>query len=535
VRPIAQKPGDAGSPPWIWIVDDSAMEAAIARRALEPGYRVEVFSDGASAIELLATGARPDLLILDWVMPSMSGLEVCRFIRETLDHGTLPILILTALDHTQELVEGLRAGANDFVRKAFDQAELEARVATILRSAALLRTVRDAERREREAREEAEEANRTKDEFLAVVSHELRTPLNAILGWARMLRNPDVPRASHGRALEIIERNAAVQVQLIEDILDVSRIISGKLRLDLAPVDLGHVIRHALEASKPAADAKSITVIAEIDPAAVSVVGDPDRLQQIVWNLMSNAVKFSGRDGRVKVSVTAEDGYRKIVVEDDGRGITADFLPHVFERFRQAEGSTTRRYGGLGLGLSLVSNLVEMHGGTIAAASEGEGKGARFTILLPIHAIEDAGPSSTASPSRVEARAAKQALPGIRVLVVDDDPDARELVGEVLRAEGAVVSLAESVVTALEALEQFRPDVLLSDIAMAGADGYDLIRAIRALPAERGGMTPAAALTAYAREEDRNRAVTTGFQTHLAKPLEPAALLEAVARLAAKS
>jgi PAS domain S-box-containing protein len=386
---------------------------------------------------------------------------------------------------------------------------------------------------------EAEAANRSKDEFLATVSHELRTPLNAIMGWAQLLLASGGDDERRQRGLETVVRNAKLQSQLIDDLLDVSRIISGKMRLDVQATDLAAVIDAAVEAIRPAAEAKQIQVRRVLDPFAGPVTGDPVRLQQVVWNLLSNAVKFTSRGGKVEVRLERVNSHIEILVADNGAGISPDFLPYVFDRFRQLDASTTRRHGGLGLGLAIVRHLVELHGGTVRVKSPGDGQGSTFIVALPlsiahltpaegqrIHPVaevDDGDPCS--EDSNLDLR-------GIRILVVDDEPDARETLRQILEHCNGEVETADSAAEAIRKLEAWRPDVLLSDIGMPGEDGYELIRRVRELPPERGGRTPAAALTAFARGEDRRRALRAGFQMHLAKPVEIQELATVVASLA---
>ncbi|PTL78597.1 PAS domain-containing protein [Vitiosangium sp. GDMCC 1.1324] len=384
-------------------------------------------------------------------------------------------------------------------------------------------------------RQRAEEANRLKDDFLATVSHELRTPLTAMLGWVKMLRSGRLAADKHAKALETVDRNAQAQAQLIEDLLDVSRIISGKLRLETRPVRLGDIIQAAQESVRPAADAKGIRLMAELDAETDLVLGDATRLQQVVWNLLSNAVKFSPGESRVWVRLRREQGSVAVMVEDEGPGIPADFLPHLFERFRQLEGGTTRRHGGLGLGLAIVRHLVELHGGTVHATSEGQGRGATFKVLLPPAVPRPATPEAT-SVRRSLSLPVPGALrhPGLverRILVVDDEEDNREVLKVMLEEYGANVITAATAAEALQAVREKRPELLISDIGMPGEDGYQLIAQVRALPAEEGGGVPAVALTAYARVEDRTRALTAGFNMHVAKPVEPAELLTILSNL----
>ena len=393
--------------------------------------------------------------------------------------------------------------------------------------------------REQAARAEAEAANRLKDEFLATVSHELRTPLTAILGWAKLLADGQVSPERAADAFGAIYRNARTQAQLIDDLLDVSRVITGKLRIEVAPVNLAAVVEAAAAVVRPAAEAKGVTLRTRLDGESLTINGDPARLQQVVWNLLSNAVKFTHAGGRVEARVRRAGSQMEVSVSDTGQGIETEFLPYVFERFRQADVGTTRRHGGLGLGLAIVRHLVELHGGTVNAESEGEGRGSTFTVRLPVRAVrpaEPTAPDAEQQPARreaFEAPDATHALGGLKVLVVDDEADARRLLTEVLARRGAEVLTAASAGEALEMLQAWRPHVLLCDVGMPDGDGYELIRRVRELPLERGGRTPAAALTAYAGPADRQRALASGFQLHVAKPVEPAELAAAVASLAA--
>ena len=388
---------------------------------------------------------------------------------------------------------------------------------------------------ERAARAEAEKANRLKDEFLSVVSHELRTPLNAILGWAQILRSDPTDTEEVTAGLETIERNARSQSRIIEDILDMSRAINGKLRLDVQRVDLPAVITAAAESMRPAADAKGVRLVTVLDPSAGPISGDPNRLQQIVWNLLSNAIRFTPKTGRVQVELTRVQSQVQISVTDSGEGISAEFLPNVFERFRQADSSSTRRHGGLGLGLAIVKNLVELHGGRVSAESAGIGLGSTFRITLPLMAVQAESLSVARRPTSIAT--AEKSLPeldGVRVLVVDDEADSRELVGRLLRACEATATLAGSVDEAMTVLGEGRFDLIISDIGMPGRDGYDLIRNLRSMPEKHGGKTPAVALTAYARSEDRVKAMVAGFDMHVAKPVDPGELRAVVARLAGR-
>jgi signal transduction histidine kinase/CheY-like chemotaxis protein len=386
-------------------------------------------------------------------------------------------------------------------------------------------------------REKAEEASRLKDEFLATVSHELRSPLNAILGWARMLSENRLDNEKTARAFEVIYRNANAQNQLIGDLLDVSRIITGKLRLNVRTVELIPIINAAMDVVSPAAEAKNIRLNSTLDPAAGVAAVDPDRLQQIVWNLLSNAVKFTPPGRQVTVRLEREGSHITIIVSDTGVGIEPEFLPFVFDRFRQREGSTTRTHGGLGLGLAIVRHLVELHGGTVSAASLGKGRGATFTVTLPLAALREEAsevwreqPASAGEIPR-DSVLASDYLRNLRVLLVEDEPDARYLTSLMLTNRGAEVKACASAAEALQTLDEWRPDALVSDIGMPGEDGYELLRKIRAREPERGGLVPALALTAYARSEDVRRALAAGYQMHLPKPVNSDLLAAAVASL----
>ena len=392
---------------------------------------------------------------------------------------------------------------------------------------------------EKLARNEAERANRLKDEFLATVSHELRNPLNAILGWAHMLRLGKLTPTNAERAVETIYRNAKSQAQLVADLLDVSRIISGKLRLDVRTVDLLYIVNAAIDSIRPTADAKSIRLQTMLDPAAAQISADADRLQQVVWNLLTNAVKFTPKGGRIHVKVQRIDSHVQIVVSDSGVGISKEFLPHVFDRFRQADASSTRIHGGLGLGLSIVHQLVDLHGGAVSVLSEGEGKGATFTVTLPfVGVVSNQNEPEVVPPIQSDEILSFDGLPsldGLKILVVDDEADTRDLIREVLKECGSEVITSSSAAEALVAIEQHKPDILISDLGMPDEDGYSLITKIRALPSERGGHIPAAALTAYARAEDRMRVLRSGFQFHLPKPVDSAELVTVVASLAGRA
>ena len=574
----------------ILIVDDSPEDRELYRRLLgqdpEQQYELLEAEQGEEGLEL-AHREKPDCLLLDYRLPDVDGLE---FLRRLLDDGPMPVIVLTGQGSEAVAVQAMKGGAQDYLLKgAITRQELKRAVGNAVEKVALRRkveertaelaTANDAlqtmygeqeelvrlrtaelsraneelkreirvrqwaeeERaklllREQDLRKQAEEANRIKDEFLATLSHELRTPLNAILGWAQVLRSGKVDEETTSRALEAVERNARAQAQLISDLLDVSRIITGKLRLELKPVELPRLIEAALDSVRPAADARQISIRVSLSPVA-PLVGDPDRLQQVVWNLLSNAIKFTPQGGSVEVRLGQRGGQAEIAVQDTGAGIRPDFLPYVFDRFRQAESSTTRQHGGLGLGLSIVRHLVELHGGTVAVESEGEGKGAAFTVRLPIRLGVDSGIMT----ERRQAPADGMPFPmntglleGLHVLVLDDEADTRELLVTAIERCGARVTAVANVPDALSAVDREIPDVLVSDIGVPGEDGYSFIRKLRARGPERGGKVPAAALTAYARSEDRIRALSAGFQTHLAKPVDPGELVATIAALAGR-
>jgi PAS domain S-box-containing protein len=440
---------------------------------------------------------------------------------------TLGAMTFVYAESNREYGEEDLAFAEDFARRA----------AMAIENALALRQIDDSRAQERKLRAEAEVASRAKDEFLAMVSHELRTPLNAILGWTVMLRARHDAGALE-RGLAVIERNARAQAKLIEDVLDVSRIISGKLALSLGPTVVGDIVSASVETVTPAAAAKGISIGARVPAEPITILADAQRIQQVVWNLLSNAVKFTPKGGRIELEASLGGSDVRIAVSDSGEGIRKESLPYVFEPFLQADASTTRRHGGLGLGLAIVKQLVTAHGGTVTAESDGPGHGATFVVELPVRA-ESPAISQPPRPGSSAAAAARELgsrrLDGLCLLVVDDEEDALALVSEVLVRRGAEVHAVASAQAALDKLASIKPDVIVSDIGMPGEDGYSLIRRVRALPPERGGRTPALALTAYAREEDARRAFAAGYQLHLAKPVEPAQLASVVANLGGRT
>jgi signal transduction histidine kinase len=522
----------------VLIVDDTPANLVALGAVLQPlGMRIVEARSGPEAIELVSRESFACVL-LDVQMPGMDGFEVARRLREMEAGAEVPILFLTAIHRDEEYARrGYASGAADYITKPFDPDVLRARVRAFVdlfhqRDRLRVQQLTALLERERAARLEAEAANRSKDEFLATVSHELRTPLTAILGWSMIARRSSPP-AEIAKVLNVIERSARSQLRIIEDLLDVARALGGSLRLEIGEARIADVIEAALMSVRPAADAKAVALEVDLDPSLGAIAADPERLQQIVWNLLSNAIKFTPGGGHVALSASRSESTIVIRVRDDGQGVHPEFLPHIFEPFRQADGSTTRRHGGLGLGLAIVKQLVEAHGGTISARSDGEGKGTTFTVEVPARELAPEREARGAVRSQAEPHEspAGARLDGVRLLVVDDDEDSRDLIVCILQDWGANVTSASSAEEAMRLLQQNLPDVLLSDIGMPDVDGYALLRQVRGLPAERGGGVPAIALTAYASEADGARARAAGFQAHVTKPLDPDALTAAVAEL----
>lgn len=650
----------------VWIVEDSPLEAEMIRRALAPWHDAEVFAEGAAMLERLASSPAPDVVMLDLVLPGISGLDACLSIRERFDAMALPVLVLTMQLRGAHMLEALQAGANDYLVKPFDPRELVARVTGLARTTrlyrahahrskqlalaadvglaitegslsdvakkvvdrireelgaagcaiavpsgvapppesperfevlvsvgdasaaqaaclpsdgsagtrvvsspgtkavlvlpltlqgrtignvavtapalpvddalgilaplghllavAIARSGAEAERaslleRETRARADAESANRTKDEFLAVLSHELRTPLNAIVGWTNLARSGKLPPDRFDDALEKVERNALSQAQLIDDLLDISRIITGKMTLRRAEVNVAAAARAALASVELAASRKGVELDIRLSEDA-RILGDDARIQQIVWNLLSNAIRFTSRGGRVGLDVEVTGDVVQLIVRDSGQGIEPEFLPHVFERFTQASTSKARSHGGLGLGLAIVRNLVELHGGSVEAKSEGRGKGATFIVDLPMQRAPVSIGAGTDQP-KITAR---HQLKNTRILVVDDEPDARDLLSVLFEMHGATVATADNAESAMRLIAEQRFDALISDIGMPDEDGISLIRRARAALG-RGRSLPAIALTAYASEHDRAQAMEAGFDAHVTKPLDADKLL----------
>lgn len=387
---------------------------------------------------------------------------------------------------------------------------------------------------ERVARSEAERAVRIKDEFVATLSHELRTPLNSIVGWAQFLLRDRSDPEKLRKGLEVIDRNARLQAQMVDDLLDMSRIMSGKLRLDVRSIDLAGVIDDVVASAQPASDAKEIRLSVSLDPSIGMVQGDPARLQQVIWNLLSNAIKFTQKQGRVEVVLRRIDSEVDIAISDNGPGIKSEFIPHVFDRFRQQDGSSSRKFNGLGLGLSIAKQIVELHGGRIQAASEGEGRGATFSVQLPV-AVTYVGEATSNNEEPVAIAEFDPVLDSVHVLLVEDEPDARDLVLRILEDRGARVTAVANAADAIAAFIERKPDVIVSDIGLPGEDGYAFMRRLRAIEGYDGKVTPAAALTALARSDDRRRALLAGFQTHIAKPVDPRELLVVIASLTGRT
>jgi len=539
------------SPVKFLLVDDLE-ENQIALSALlrRDGLELLKAKSGPEALELLLVHDIA-LAILDVQMPGMDGFELAEMMRGTERTRRVPIIFLTAgaLDN-QRRFRGYEAGGVDFLFKPIEPHilrskcevffELYRQRAEVARQRDELRVAAAENERllelEQASRARAEQESRLKDEFLATLSHELRTPLNAILGWAQLLENEELPPEEAKQGLRVIERNARTQARLVDDLLDMSRIISGKIGLEIKPVRLPEIVDAAIHTVQPAAEAKGVVLrFLPHSPELPTVSGDSNRLQQVVWNLLSNAVKFTPRGGRVEIGLEAFANGVQLAVADTGEGIAPTFLPHVFDRFRQADGTTTRRHGGLGLGLSIVKNLVELHGGSIRALSSGKDRGSTFVVTLPTTTpVRAAHAHHVVTAAEEEAEPCEIRLDGLKVLVIDDEPDAREVVRRFLETCGARVALANSVDDAMRTLPAQESDVIISDIGMPGQDGYELIRRVRALSNDQR-LIPAIALTAFARAEDNRRAVDAGYNAHLAKPVTRTSLLRTVGQLVGKS
>ncbi|HUG55028.1 MAG TPA: ATP-binding protein [Vicinamibacteria bacterium] len=499
------------------VVPDSPRREKTAAALAQSGD-VTAVADASSALATAFESA-PDVVVAD----AEAGEGLLNALRTDPRTSGVPVLVLAVRAGAEGTVEGLDADADEYLLKPVPDGELARRVDAHFR-----RSWRrdEALRRETAAREEAEAANRAKDEFIAMISHELRTPLGAILIWAQLLKGEELDGATVSRAVGMIERSTKTLAQLIDDLLDASRIIAGKLTFESRPLDVRPVIEAALEAAAPAVEAKGLTLSRTLASLLPPVSGDPSRLQQVVGNLLANAVKFTPAGGHVEVRLERDGAVVRVKVSDSGNGISPEFLPFIFDRFSQADTASTRKQKGLGLGLAIARHIVELHGGAIDAASEGEGKGSTFTVTLPLEV------SVPAVAAAAEERPARRAtLEGLTVLVVDDEDDAREAMAVLLAQAGARVIALPSAAEVIEALDRERPDVLVSDIAMPVEDGYALIRRVRAHPSASNARIPAAALTAYATLEDRAKALRAGYDEHIPKPVDPARLIGALSLL----
>lgn len=517
----------------ILLVDDDEVDRLAVVRALRSAGLETTLeeTDGVSSAAEALRERRFDCVLLDYLLPEGDGLDVLRTVRQA--GVDTPVIILTGRGDEQTAVELMKAGAADYVPKqALSPDRLAQSLRYVIERHRLQKERDQLLDREQQARTEAERANIAKDQFLAVLSHELRTPLNSIMGWAKMLEDRQLEQSRIAHAVAVIVRNAKVQARLINDLLDVSRIISGKLDVGQGLVDPAAICEAALDTLRPQLDQKHVKVEKVLESTTVPIPGDAARLQQVVWNLLSNAVKFSPHGGVIRLLLRRRETAVEIVVEDDGCGIHPDFLPRVFDRFSQASGAATSSKGGLGLGLAIVRHLVELHGGTVCAESEGEGHGARFIVRLPagVHAAPPAPAASRTGPL-----VSAQRLEGVGVLFVDDNADARELVRTLLEDRGATITTSDSKDAALATLERSRPDVLISDIEMPDGNGYELIRALRLREEDTETRIPAIALTGTTRADDRIRMFSAGFQLHVPKPVDPTELVAAIASLLARS
>lgn len=517
----------------ILVVDDNPATRYSTSHVLRSAkFQVVEAGTGKEALDLVRAGV--DLVVLDVNLPDMNGFDICRTIRADEHTQRIPVIHLSAtFVKDVDKVHGLDAGANGYLVHPVEPPVLIATVSAFLRA---WKAEQDREAlliSERAARAEAERANQFKDEFLATLSHELRTPLQAIIGWTQLLKAGSLNEQDLAEGIKVIERNAQTQAQLISDLLDVARITSGKLRLDVQPVDPIAVVDAALIAVLPAATAKDIKLLKMLDPAAGPISGDPSRLQQVVWNLVTNAVKFTPKGGKVEATLRRVNSHIEITIADSGQGISDDLLPVIFDRFRQGDASTTRAHGGLGLGLAIAKQLVELHGGQIAAESHGSGQGAKFTVTLPLSIAN----RSQASPKAARSETASETplgemvnLDGVRILIVDDDNDSRNMLVRILQNCGAQTMNLDGADLVTNTVQEFQPHVLVSDLGMPTQDGFDLIRNLRGA-GYTGQQLPAIALTGFARPEDRRRALLAGFQAHLAKPVDPRELTAAIAAL----
>lgn len=533
----------------ILLADDNADMREYVRRLLAPKYEVIAVADGERALGT-ARYEDFDLVLSDVMMPKLDGFGLLKALRSDDRTATIPVILLSARAGEEASVGGMEAGADDYLVKPFSARELLARVEAHLN---LQRIRRESEAamlelmsREKEARASAELANRIKDDFLAILSHELRTPLNAIVGWTHLLKSGKLGERDRQRGIDVIERNAAAQRAIIDELLDISRIVTGKLKLDPRPVELSAVIDGAIDGVRPAAEAKNIQIFTSIAHNTGLVMGEAVRLQQVIWNLLSNSVKFTPNHGRVDVELKSAGTKLKLIIRDTGEGIAPEFLPYIFERFRQADTSSKRVHGGLGLGLSIVNSLIGMHGGEVQAVSAGKGKGATFTVTLPMLSLSDLEGLGDVSPevsahlltlrqqqdggSDKNVELYPDLLKGLRVLSVDDQQDTRELITIALARYGAEVKASDSASTALQLIKEWRPHVVVSDIGLPGMDGYDFMRQVRELETD-GERIPAIAVTGYAGAVDESKALDAGYEVHLSKPIELNKLVTVIAQV----
>ncbi len=512
------------SNPIVLNVDDYLPGRYARTRVLrDAGFTVLEAAGGEEALRLVRV-RKPDVVLLDYNLPDMSGMEVCREIKASPETDSIPVLQISATSRTVEVkVEAMQVGADTYLTEPIAPAELVAHVNAALRWRRAEERLRESNARIAALYEEAQRANAAKDDFLAVLSHELRTPLNAMFGWIRLLRGGRLTDEQREHALDILQRNANAQARLIEDLLDVSRIVSGQLSIAPRAVDLIALVREAVETVTPQADAKGLSLRADIDTSPAVVNGDPSRLSQIFVSLLSNAIKFTERGG-ITVLARTMDGRVRIELRDTGVGIDPEFLPYVFDRFRQADSSRTRPHGGLGLGLAISRHLVEAHGGRISVDSEGRGRGTTFVVELPTAA---AAAESRPAPFEPVVAEEPRVLDGIRILLVEDDGDSREMMTIVLEHAGAEVTPTANAMAALARLDEIDPDVMLADVGLPQMDGYALMRKVR----EAGRAMPAVALTGYASPADRAQAIEAGFTDHLGKPVTPEDLVAVLTRV----
>jgi signal transduction histidine kinase len=532
--------GTESQPRVAYVEDNEALRYATSRILREGGFAVQEARTGAEGLQLARS--LPDVMMLDVHLPDMSGFEVCRRIKTDPLTSSIPVLHVSHTHAAGDWVaQGLDGGADAYLTEPFEPRVLLATLRALLRARTAEMELRSANRRleellaereellrrEADSRRDAEEANALKDQFLATLSHELRTPLNAITGWIHVLRTSPEDETLRGRAIDVIARNARQQARLIEEILDVSRIVSGKLALAVREIDWVQLVEAAVEAIRPSAEAKGLRMETVLERVPSRAEGDPGRLLQVIGNLLSNAVKFSER-GRIEVRLGVVEGCAVLSVTDEGIGMDPNFLPQAFERFRQADAGPGRSQPGLGLGLTIVRHLVELHGGSVAAHSAGPGQGSRLSVRIPLSPPAASGAAAAARRSEPHSRASVQ---GRRLLLVDNDADSLHLIGTVLRRAGAEVALASSAAEARAAIRQHAPDLLVCDIGMPGEDGLEFVGWLRANPVT--ARVPLVALTAYAGEGDRERGLAAGFDAYITKPFDPDELLRRLAELAA--